>query len=1038
MLARQLCMLMTAALLCSTAIARDPRPGEPGYVDITPPPRTMLQGSAHFGSSPFNPPEGTDATFVVDTGPGLDTGCTFRSGGPLRFEILVDRAFASAAEIQKLKENGLISDKAVVRMPAYDIDFDSYVPGYSPERDRVYFNGHAVPEEFLTGGNGIWKLNTFQVPIEWVNFRETGVADPGSNEVRIDIDTANTEEAWCTAIDWAALSIHAARPVVLAHGILSDNTAWAPVWVPSLQAAGVAVSQDINPSMGNLDSIQNNATKIATAVERAKERWGVEKVNLVTHSKGGLDSRHYVEGSDSVETLVQLGTPNAGSPLADLAQGVVLGVGGIGGSIIVNALAGPAGIQLTTPYMALYNRNHGYNPEVSYNALAGEYDAQCFFCLDAALNAIVGPGDTIVPVESVHALPYTRNFLFASSGSNKDATHTQLEKSLAVYNQMSSLVTTAPQQKAAAALSPDSAHSETAVGTISAGQLQSRTVVVDESPAMISMFYPAGELGLTLISPSGRRIDPVVAGVDGDIDFAGGEIPGGMQAVYSVQNAEPGTWTAEVVAISGNEVDYAINAWSRNPRLTLGGGFARQSIALGEDLVLQATLREQGIPVLGASAYALVAAPGGGLTAITLRDDGSNGDQTPSDGIYSATHPAVPQAGLHRVLFVAEGVNVSGQRFSRETFSLATVSHGQARIIAFRDAANDTNGNGYYDELVVQADVRVDVGGQYHVLAVLTDTAGHAHQASVRQTLTAGDNTIPLVFDGKDIYRNRTNGPFILSTIRLAQENDMDLLPTADLEESYATGPYAYVAFEHERIQLIGTGLAMGVDGNGNDLYDSLDIAVDVELAQAGYYQWSAQLSDRTGTTLGFYSGAAYLNAGTEMFVFSFAGEPIGKNGEDGPYYVTDLLAFGGNASLVAEQVFKAEPFQAIQFEGYASDNTPPELQLSADPSQLWPPNHRMVPVNVNIVVQDDQDPQPTVTLVSVASNEADNGLGDGDLGDDIQEASIGTDDRQLALRAERSGTGTGRVYTLTYEARDAAGNVSTATVTVAVPLSRR
>lgn len=998
----------------------------------------MVQSSAHFGSSPFDPPERNDSTFVVDTGGGLDTGCTFRNGGPLVFEVLVDRAFED--DVQKLKSEGRISEKAVIRMPAFDIDFTGGGTRFAPERDRVFFNGNPVPEEFLTGGDGVWKLNTFQVPIEWVKFRQAGagIADPGRNEVRIDIDTANTEEVWCTAIDWAALSFRAARPVVLAHGILSDNTAWAPVWVPRLQADAIPVSQDINPSIGNLDSIQNNAGKIAAAVEDAKDRWGVDKVNLVTHSKGGLDSRHFVESSDSVETLVQLGTPNAGSPLADYVQGVVLGGIGLGGSIVVNALAGPAGIQLTTPYMALYNANHGHNPEVAYEAVAGEYDPQCFFCVDRLLVALVGAGDTIVPVDSVHALPYTRNRLFRSAGGNRDATHTQIEKSNDVYSAFSAPVTSLSQQLPSAHSPVGSARSATAVGTISAGQLQFRPVVVDEPGVMISMFYPEGELGLVLVSPSGRRIDPAVAGVETDVDFAGGNIPGGKQAGYSIQNAELGTWTAEISAVTGADIDYAVNAWFPDAHLTVVGGFARQSIVPGEDLVMQAALREQGVPVLGAFAYAMVSAPDGTLTAVTLRDDGSNGDATASDGIYSATHPAVLQSGLHRVLFIAEGTNAGGRAFSRETFGLATVSNGRAQIIAFRDSGVDTNRNGFFDELVVQADIRADFDGQYHVLAVLTDSAGNTHQTSVRQQLTAGDNTVALSFDGSDIYRNRTDGPYVLSTLRAVQERDIDLLPILDLDRAHTTSAYAFGAFEHERIQLVGTGTAMGVDADRNGLFDALDIAVDVELAQSGYYQWSAQLSDSTGTRLGFYSGAAYMDAGTEMFVFSFPGEPIGKNGEDGPYYVTDLLAFSGSASLVADQAFKAEPFQASQFEGFVRDITPPVLTISADPSQIWPPNHRMVPVAVKVDVQDDQDPQPTVVLVSATSNEPDNGLGDGDFADDIQDASIGTDDRQLALRAERSGTGTGRIYSLTYEARDAAGNTSQATVTVTVPLARK
>ena len=330
------------------------------------------------------------------------------------------------------------------------------------------------------------------------------------------------------------------------------------------------------------------------------------------------------------------------------------------------------------------------------------------------------------------------------------------------------------------------------------------------------------------------------------------------------------------------------------------------------------------------------------------------------------------------------------------------------------------------------------MAGPYQLLAELADSAGNTHQASVSQDLVAGDNTVALGFDGTDLYHNKTDGPYVLVTLRVAQDNDIDLLPTADLSNAHTTGRYSYAEFEHEQIQLTGTGLARGVDSNGNGLFDSMDVAVDVDHAQAGYYQWSAQLTDGTGTALGFFAGASYIDAGRGTLYFNFDGQAIGKNGEDGPYYLTDLLAFGGGTSLVADQAFIAEPFVANQFEGYVRDNTPPVLQVTADPSQLWPPNHRMVPIKVTVNVKDDQDPQPVVMLVAVQSNEADNGLGDGDVGKDIQDASLGSDDRELSLRAERSGTGNGRVYTLTYQARDAAGNVSTAKVDVTVPFSRR
>ena len=115
-------------------------------------------------------------------------------------------------------------------------------------------------------------------------------------------------------------------------------------------------------------------------------------------------------------------------------------------------------------------------------------------------------------------------------------------------------------------------------------------------------------------------------------------------------------------------------------------------------------------------------------------------------------------------------------------------------------------------------------------------------------------------------------------------------------------------------------------------------------------------------------------------------------------------------------------------------DTTPPMIDIALTPDSLWPPNHKLVPIVASIRVSDICDPNPTVRLLSITSNEPDNGLGDGNTTADIQGATFGTDDRTFLLRAERSGTGNDRIYTVTYEARDASGNatVRTATVTVA------
>jgi hypothetical protein len=111
-------------------------------------------------------------------------------------------------------------------------------------------------------------------------------------------------------------------------------------------------------------------------------------------------------------------------------------------------------------------------------------------------------------------------------------------------------------------------------------------------------------------------------------------------------------------------------------------------------------------------------------------------------------------------------------------------------------------------------------------------------------------------------------------------------------------------------------------------------------------------------------------------------------------------------------------------------DEIAPTLDVTVSPDTLWPPNHKYVTVVPTIAVSDNFDPDPSVTLVSVESNEPDNGHGDGNTTDDI----VINEDGTIDLRAERSGTGDGRIYTITYRATDACGNSTEVSVTVTVP----
>ncbi len=116
------------------------------------------------------------------------------------------------------------------------------------------------------------------------------------------------------------------RVVVLVHGLDDPGWMWKDV-IPALRAAGYTVARVEYPNDG---PVAEAADLLAAELEELRTA-GVERVDLVVHSMGGLVSRDvltrkaYYDGDGSggerfpaVDRLIMLGTPNHGSQLVRL------------------------------------------------------------------------------------------------------------------------------------------------------------------------------------------------------------------------------------------------------------------------------------------------------------------------------------------------------------------------------------------------------------------------------------------------------------------------------------------------------------------------------------------------------------------------------------------------------------------------------------------------------------------------------------------------------------------------------------------------
>ena len=172
-------------------------------------------------------------------------------------------------------------------------------------------------------------------------------------------------------------------PVLLVHGYAEDAAVWKK-WEDMLRKDGIQFfTVTFKDSDDKCGSAKQHAIELEKMVQDIKGQSDAQKINIVGHSKGGLDARVFLDITDTkdVANLIMIGTPNAGSPVAK-----------------TNYACAPAVYDLRLGANAT---KAVINPNTKYYTIAGNW-----MPLTQGNLMIPGNDDGLVTVESVESQQY--------------------------------------------------------------------------------------------------------------------------------------------------------------------------------------------------------------------------------------------------------------------------------------------------------------------------------------------------------------------------------------------------------------------------------------------------------------------------------------------------------------------------------------------------------------------------------------------------------------------------------------------------------
>ncbi len=118
----------------------------------------------------------------------------------------------------------------------------------------------------------------------------------------------------------AASDAMAHDPILFVHGWAESESLWTTM-ISNFSREGWTREELNNWRYNTSQSNVRTASEVARKVEEIRSRTGAARVDIISHSMGGLNTRYYLKnlrGTEKVDDWVSLGGPNHGTSTANL------------------------------------------------------------------------------------------------------------------------------------------------------------------------------------------------------------------------------------------------------------------------------------------------------------------------------------------------------------------------------------------------------------------------------------------------------------------------------------------------------------------------------------------------------------------------------------------------------------------------------------------------------------------------------------------------------------------------------------------------